>query len=470
MKLEKLNRGQIAEVYKNCMTVDFPQDELKPFSAITAMLDREMYDCLGLFEGECLLAYGFLVRKREGGYLLLDYLGVIPECRNRGIGSLFLQEMAQYYGAERGILLECECERTSESRQELEMRRRREEFYRRNGCVVTRTKSRLFGVEYDILYLPLKGAGEKEIRTDRELEKLYRLMFPAGAYETYVRIWNRRRRMERVFAWNGARAEMERRRSLLEALGIGRDCPRVISLVGGGGKTSTMYQLADELAEQGKRVLVTTTTHIRCPREGQVSRAGHVRELSGAGWEEGIVTAGTPVRDKNTGVLKLSMMDGLDDVEETERLLRIADVILIEADGARGLPLKVPAGHEPVIVPQTELVIACAGIDSVGQTFGDICFRFAEAGEWLGRQEKDPVTAEDVARILTDERGSRKNVTGRRSGESQAEPGGRDYRIVINKADTEEKFAEAVRVIRAVPEAFQEYCAVTSYQECGDNV
>ena len=36
----------------------------------------------------------------------------------------------------------------------------------------------------------------------------------------------------------------------------------IISIVGGGGKTTTMFRLARELARQGKRVVTTTTTRL----------------------------------------------------------------------------------------------------------------------------------------------------------------------------------------------------------------
>ena len=39
----------------------------------------------------------------------------------------------------------------------------------------------------------------------------------------------------------------------------------VISLVGAGGKTTCAYLLAEELAGEGKKVLVTTTTHMEHP-------------------------------------------------------------------------------------------------------------------------------------------------------------------------------------------------------------
>lgn len=47
-----------------------------------------------------------------------------------------------------------------------------------------------------------------------------------------------------------------------------------------------------------------------------------------------------------------------------KRLLSQFDVILIEADGAKRLPLKVPSDTEPVLIPQTGLIIACCGADS----------------------------------------------------------------------------------------------------------
>ena len=40
--------------------------------------------------------------------------------------------------------------------------------------------------------------------------------------------------------------------------------------------------------------------------------------------------------------------------------------MLIEADGAKCLPLKVPAEHEPVILPETTHVLSLYGMDAVG--------------------------------------------------------------------------------------------------------
>jgi probable selenium-dependent hydroxylase accessory protein YqeC len=48
--------------------------------------------------------------------------------------------------------------------------------------------------------------------------------------------------------------------SLAKALRVERGA--VVSLVGGGGKTTSMFRLAAELIASGLRVVTTTTTHI----------------------------------------------------------------------------------------------------------------------------------------------------------------------------------------------------------------
>ena len=52
---------------------------------------------------------------------------------------------------------------------------------------------------------------------------------------------------------------------------------RVISLVGGGGKTTTMYALAEIFREEGKKVIVTTSTHLQTPPEE--IRAWNIEEV-----------------------------------------------------------------------------------------------------------------------------------------------------------------------------------------------
>jgi probable selenium-dependent hydroxylase accessory protein YqeC len=81
-----------------------------------------------------------------------------------------------------------------------------------------------------------------------------------------------------------------------------------------------------------------------------------------------------------------------------------SDVLLIEADGARGLPLKAPFEHEPVIPPETSLVVPVASLSVLGQPLDEAHVYNAQAihdryGFGLGNRVKSPW----VAQVLRDE-------------------------------------------------------------------
>lgn len=450
MELRELSTLQIIFVYNTYMKEDFPPDELKPLKSILDMMEKGIYECLGLYEDNEFLAYAYFVRNQERGTLLLDYLAVCPQYRSGGYGSAFLEQMKHYYREENAVILECESERTAPDEEQRSIRRRRIAFYKRNGCRLSRTKANLFQVEYDILYLPL---AKKDVDTAVEIYALYGCMFSQAVFEKHARVWNRSSRLSGVSSWE--RGGWTEKKSLIHALGIDVETPKLISFVGAGGKTTSMYQIADELAEQGLHVLVTTTTHIRRPRHGLTALVEDIREIPGTEWDGKILTAGKPVegrKDGNPEQDKLEMPSGLDDEAAVAALYHVADVILVEADGAKGLPLKVPADYEPVLLPQTELVIACAGLDAVGQNFGTACFRMEQEGSWLRRTVEDTVEPDDVALILMDERGSRRYVSER------------PFKIVLNKADTEETKKTAARVVESLPAMLQPACVMTAYE------
>ena len=158
--------------------------------------------------------------------------------------------------------------------------------------------------------------------------------------------WNRSDRLFRALALDG---RMERR----ARRGSG---PYVISLTGGGGKTSLIRRLAWEGMEQGLKVFVTTTTHMAVPlRLGVFSGSGQdVKEMLD---REHAVVAG-----QTNGAGKISYMgDGA-----YGSLCPLADLVLVEADGAKRLPLKVPRGNEPIIPDNTDLILCVSGLSAAG--------------------------------------------------------------------------------------------------------
>lgn len=130
--------------------------------------------------------------------------------------------------------------------------------------------------------------------------------------------------------------------------------PGVTAVIGSGGKTSLLRRLAAELPGT---VLLCTTTHIRPfanvplltdAAETAVRQAlqTHHRLCLGTFDTDGKLTAPTlPI----------------------ESLSRLADYVLVEADGAKGRPLKAHAPYEPVIPPESRQVICVVGASGFGQ-------------------------------------------------------------------------------------------------------
>lgn len=186
-----------------------------------------------------------------------------------------------------------------------------------------------------------------------------------------------------------------------------------ICLVGGGGKTTVMYELAAAWAACGRKVLVLTSTHILCPADG--SFAADVPAVQNL-WQQGrYAVIGTP--ELATGKLTAPPQDLY------EALQLQADVILCEADGSRHHPCKVPAEHEPVLLPDSDIVLAVAGMDALGRPLAQACQRSQLAAELLGCSLDSVIDEQMLAALLLSEQGARKNV------------GARTFYIVLNKCD-----------------------------------
>lgn len=186
-----------------------------------------------------------------------------------------------------------------------------------------------------------------------------------------------------------------------------------ICLVGGGGKTTVMYELAAAWAACERKVLVLTSTHILQPADGSFAAdAVAVQDL----WQQGrYAVIGTP--ELSTGKLTAPPQDLY------EALQLQADVILCEADGSRHHPCKAPAEHEPVLLPDSDIVLAVAGMDALGCSLVQACQRPQLAAELLDCSLDSVIDEQMLTALLLSEQGAHKNV------------GARAYYIVLNKCD-----------------------------------
>ncbi|MEG1879354.1 MAG: selenium cofactor biosynthesis protein YqeC [Pseudoflavonifractor sp.] len=229
---------------------------------------------------------------------------------------------------------------------------------------------------------------------------------------------------------------------LWNALGLDPAKQRLVTLVGGGGKTTCLYALAREMRDLGKTVIITTTTHI-VPHPGLfLTEELEAEPLKALLAEYGIITVG-----------RLNSKEKMVGADNLPACKAAADLVLAEGDGARVHPLKAPADHEPVVPPEADAVIAVAGMDALGQPIGLICHRPERVCALLGQDLAHLITPADVAHILASPQGGRKSV-----------PEDRAFRCLLNKADSPEKQHQAEEIAailadRGIP------AAITSFTE-----
>ena len=130
----------------------------------------------------------------------------------------------------------------------------------------------------------------------------------------------------------------------------------IIAVVGSGGKTTRIHKLAEDYRKKGKKVLVTTTTHMfaeeDCELSGNVERI--IKKLEDCGY----CMAGLPAEG--------GKMKSLDE-ETYEKICQFAEVVLVEADGSKGLPVKFPSEREPVIPKNAEEIHIVTGVSAIPQ-------------------------------------------------------------------------------------------------------
>lgn len=191
----------------------------------------------------------------------------------------------------------------------------------------------------------------------------------------------------------------------------------VTAVIGSGGKTSLIHTLAGELSG---RVIVCTTTRIYPPEDLYTLIFPSEAELDDALALNRVVCAGEPAEFGKLKALNLPM----------ETLVKLADYVLVEADGAKNMPLKAHAAYEPVIPALAAQTICVVGASGFGRPVFDAVHRPERFAELAGVLEQDAATPERVAKVIAAE--------------------GLSDRIFINQAETQERLAQAKQLAKHI--------------------
>ena len=241
--------------------------------------------------------------------------------------------------------------------------------------------------------------------------------------------------------------------TLKKALGLKKG--EMLSLIGAGGKTTTLFCLAHELWEKGEKVLVTTTTKMFKPAKPHVHKlflaqklealVGELKKIK----EPLIIGAGYGLDDatKLNG-LPPEWFDTLKDNGGMDR-------ILIEADGAAMKPFKVPADYEPLVPNRCDLTVWVMGIKILRQPLTPRWVHRAErAVSLLGVELGTPVTEDLILRLIENPHGCLKGISSKSR-----------KIVLINQADSAEEMKKAGDLGRALLRYGLERVVVASYMD-----
>lgn len=191
---------------------------------------------------------------------------------------------------------------------------------------------------------------------------------------------------------------------LADALALGER--ELVAITGAGGKSTLLLALARQLAEEGKRVLVTTTTKMG---PAQVADLPYICEKADRDTVDralesyGLCALITGRDDRKVTGPAPDVIDGL-------YRTTAVDFLLVEADGARGRSLKAPAAHEPVIPATATLVVVLMGVDAVGGHIADVAHRPQQAALLTKKAIDERITIDDCVAVLTHPQGGLQGV------------------------------------------------------------
>lgn len=162
----------------------------------------------------------------------------------------------------------------------------------------------------------------------------------------------------------------------------------VIAVVGSGGKTTLIHRLAEQYQKEGKRVFVTTSTHMFI--EPDTLLTDDAEEIIKKLEKDGYVMAGIKTGEK---IKALSP-------ETYKTVSSYADITLVEADGSRHLPIKFPNEQEPVIYENVNEIIIVCGLPAIGHPLKDVTFRPELVQKCLNIPENTKITPTHIQKLI----------------------------------------------------------------------
>jgi GNAT superfamily N-acetyltransferase len=151
---------ELKNIFKH-IRQDFAKGEYAPYTVLKHQLQKGLQDGLVLQKAGKDTAYAICAAGHENGYVLISLLAVYAEFRQKGFGSIFIEEIKEKYKDKNGIIVEVEKPEGATSPEEREIRLKRMRFYEKAGFYqVPNIDYSIWDVPMHLMIFPLRTPAE----------------------------------------------------------------------------------------------------------------------------------------------------------------------------------------------------------------------------------------------------------------------------------------------------------------------
>jgi len=168
MKLIKVNIEEFKEnIYIEYEKL-FPELERKSYNRIKETYDKGIADIFEIIVENNIVGFIIANHIENNPYIQLDYFAIFEKYQNKGYGTKALKMLKEVYKEYIGIFIEIEKVGLGESREENQVREKRESFYNNIGFIKLDFDLDLFTVIYSahMLYSNPKETYNENIKRD----------------------------------------------------------------------------------------------------------------------------------------------------------------------------------------------------------------------------------------------------------------------------------------------------------------
>ena len=168
----KLNRDspenkELKELYEEA----FPYEERIPYYDFFDIIDKFGGEFSAYYDGETVIAFVSFLRTKK--FIYGAYFAVLKETREKGYGQKIVSDILERYKGDAPLLIECESP-YQKKRANPELRKRRHDFYVRNGFKDTGRIVSINGVETSVMTTAKGDVPPEDIEeTLKEVQPFY---------------------------------------------------------------------------------------------------------------------------------------------------------------------------------------------------------------------------------------------------------------------------------------------------------